>query len=195
MQTFTVNLGAWSRHLVGRNPLVRTADRIEAVATLLVAVLATLAIPLAAAAGTAIHESLADEFAQERLSRTQVEATATADSRAVPQMYGGSHLTEIAWETDGVTRSEVLRTGHLRAGERLVLWVDEAGNRMTKPPSDTDAVIQAAGAACGLWAVALTPAAMVWLLLHRNLTRSRSKAWDRELGDLADDDGRTNNSA
>lgn len=195
MQTFRFDLGAWSRRLVGRNPLVRRADRVEAMATLLIALLAMLALPIAAAAGTAIHESLANEFTQERLSHRQVDATVSADSREVPQMYGKAYLTEISWEVDGLARTETLRTGQLRAGEHFDLWADEAGNRTMKPPSDADAVVQAAGAACGLWAASVAPAAAVWLLLRRRLTRARWAAWDRELGDMADDDGRPNNSA
>lgn len=195
MQTFTLDAGAWLRRLVGRNPLVRRADRVEAAATLLMALLAILALPIAAAAGTAMHESLANEFTQERLSHSQVDGTASADSRDVPQLYGEAYLTEISWEVDGLAHTETLRTGQLRAGEHLAVWVDEAGNRTTKPPSDADAVVQAAVAACGLWATALTPAVALWLLLRRRLTRARWMAWDRELGDLADDDGRSNNSA
>lgn len=195
MQIFTFNLGAWSRRLVGGNPLVRTSDRVEAAATLLVALLAMLAMPIAAAAGTAIHENLVNEFAQERLSHQRVDATASADSREVPELYAKPYLTEISWEVHGLAHSETIRTGQLRAGEHLALWVDEAGNRTMAPPSNVDAAVQAAGAACGLWAMALAPAAAVWLLLRRRLTRARWTAWDRELGELADDDGRSNNSA
>lgn len=195
MQTFTFDLGAWTRRLVGHNPLVRTADRVEAAITLLIALIAMLAVPIAAAAGTAIHERLVDEFAQERLSRKQVDATASAESREVPQMYAQPFLTEISWEVDGLIHTEVLRTGYLGAGEHLVLWVDEAGNRTIRPPTDADAVVQAAGAACGLWAASLAPAAVVWLSLRGSLNRSRSRAWDRELDDLVDDEGRSNNSA
>lgn len=158
MQTFTFNLGAWSRRLVGRNPLVRGTDRVEAAATLLIALLALLAVPIAAAAGTSIHETLSAEFAQERLSRTQIEATVSADSREVRQMYTKPYLTEIRWEVAGLAHAEALRTDRLRAGERVTLWVDKAGTRTIAPPSDADAVVQAAGAACGLWGAALAPA-------------------------------------
>lgn len=129
MQTFTFDLGAWTRRLVGHNPPVRTADRVQAAITLLIALVAMLAVPIAAAAGTAIHERLVDEYMQERLSRKQVDATATAsaESREVPQMYAQPQLTEISWEVDGLAHTDVLRTEHLRAREHLTLWVDDEG--------------------------------------------------------------------
>ena len=47
MQTFTLSFGSWLRRLTVRNPLVRTSDRIEAAAVLLIFVVALLAAPVA----------------------------------------------------------------------------------------------------------------------------------------------------
>ena len=46
MQTFTLGLGVWFQRLVARNPLVRSSDRVETIAVLLIVALAVLAIPV-----------------------------------------------------------------------------------------------------------------------------------------------------
>ena len=46
-----------SAALLGGNPLVRTTDRVEALVMVLTVVVSLLAVPIAAAAGTAVHDS------------------------------------------------------------------------------------------------------------------------------------------
>ena len=56
MDTFTVRLPRWPvlLRLLGRDPLVRTTDRIEALVLVLVVALSLLAAPITAAVGTAV---------------------------------------------------------------------------------------------------------------------------------------------
>lgn len=193
MQTFTLGLGRWSRLWAG-NPLVRVSDRIEAAATVLVVFLAIVAVPLAAAAGTAVHDDLARTFAADRATRHEVDAVAVQDSRVVAQPYERPYLTEIRWDFSGSTHREEIRTGEMRAGDHVTVWVDDAGNRTQRALSDEDAAAQAVIAALALWAAVAGSATAAWVILRMRLNHVRFRAWDRELDDLADNGGRTNNN-
>ena len=53
MQTFTIGLGRyWWMRALGRNPLVRRSDRVEALAVALAIVITVVATPIAGAIGT-----------------------------------------------------------------------------------------------------------------------------------------------
>ena len=53
MQTFTIGLGrGWWVRLLGRNPLVRSSDRIEVMVLSLAVLLTVVAVPVAGAIGT-----------------------------------------------------------------------------------------------------------------------------------------------
>lgn len=191
MQTYSGSLGWWFRRLAGNNPLLRISDRIEAGAVALMAVLAIATIPFAAAAGTAVHDSFDHQFAAARLARQQVDAFAVAESRVAPQLHAMQHVTDIQWQFKGATHNETIRSDLLRKGDRLTIWVDESGARTIRPPSSTDAVVQAAGAAMLLWMAGLTPAMAAFLLLRDRLNRARARAWDSEFEGLSGDGGRT----
>ncbi|GAA2777033.1 hypothetical protein [Mycolicibacterium pallens] len=57
MQTFTLTTGRWLQRLIGRNPIVRGSDRLEAGALVVVLIVALLALPLAGAVGTAVFDA------------------------------------------------------------------------------------------------------------------------------------------
>jgi hypothetical protein len=190
MQTFTLRFGLWNRLSLG-NPLVRATDRVEAAASVLLVLLALLAIPVAGAMGTAVYDDLASTFAEQRPSRHEVDAVAVRASHIAPQPYERPHLTEIRWEFAGATHTDEIRTAEMEAGERVAVWVDDAGNRVQPVPTDEDAAAQAVIAAVAFWAAVVGSAVAAWALLRMRLNRVRFQAWDRELEDLADNGGRT----
>ncbi|GAA2568774.1 Rv1733c family protein [Mycolicibacterium diernhoferi] len=194
MQTFAFNLGARFRCLLGTNPLVRTSDRVQATAELLIAALALLTVAIAAAVATAVHDDAAHELAAQRLVRQQIFATVSADSQDTSQPFAESSVTEIRWEFGGKAHTDTIRTERLRAGDRLTVWVDAEGERTLAVPSDADAAILAIVTALAVWTAVLTPAAVLLLWLRNSLNRARSTAWDRELDGLADGGGRKDNS-
>ena len=195
MQTFTLGLGIWMRRLLARNPLVRISDRIEAIAVFGILTVALLAAPVAGAAGTAVHDSLVHTYAIAQLDRHQIRATATRDSRSAPQAYEKPFLTQIQWQAAGATHSDEIRSGDMKAGQQLDIWVNTAGERTTAPPTDRDAAAQAVVAALAVWSTAVGVAVAAWAALRLRLDRLRYSAWDRELDDLADNGGRTNKNA
>ena len=79
MDTFTVRLPRWPilLRLTGRDPLVRTTDRIEALVFVLAVVVSLLAAPIAAAVGTAVYDSSRHIYAEQAHTRHTVNATVT----------------------------------------------------------------------------------------------------------------------
>ena len=195
MQTFTLSVGSWLRRLSVRNPLVRTSDRIEAAAILLIFVVALLAAPVSGSVGTVVYDNLTHRYAADRLTRHEVAATVTHDSSLAPQAYEKPFLTPIQWEFGGTVRADEVRTDRMKAGEQLKVWIDTEGTRTTKPLTDQDAATEAVVSAFGLWFATVGVAAAAWTVLRLRLNRLRYADWDRELDDLADNGGRTNRNA
>ncbi|MGV0791413.1 hypothetical protein [Mycolicibacterium sp. XJ1819] len=80
--TFSVRLPRWPLliRLWGRNPLVRTTDRIEALTTVLAIVVALITVPVALAVGTAVHDLRSDLYAAQEPTRAAVEAVTASVS-------------------------------------------------------------------------------------------------------------------
>lgn len=195
MQTFTLGLGSWLRRLAARHPLVRASDRIEAVAGLIVVVVALLAVPVAGAVGTAVHDSLVHSFAADRISKHEVAATVTHGSSLDPQPYDKPFLTQIHWQFGGRIITDDIRTADkMKVGQQQTIWIDAAGNRTAKPGSDRNAATEAVIVAVGLWLAVAGTGVGAWAVLRMRLDRSRYADWDRELDDLADNGGRTNHN-
>lgn len=195
MQTFTLGFGLWLRRLTARNPLIRASDRIEAAAVILIFALACLAAPVAGAAGTAVYDDLNHALAGERSDRHAVEATVTHDSKLSAEAYEKPFLTAIQWHYDGTIHTDEVRTNNMKTGEHMSIWVNNAGVRASAPLTAQDAAAQAVAAALIVWSAVVGAAVAVWALLRARLIRSRYSDWDRELDDLADNGGRTNNNA
>ncbi len=83
LDTFMVRLPRWPIFgLFRRNPLIRVSDRFEALVMALAVVVSLLAVPVAAAVGTAVHDSRRDVYAQQHHTRHLVTATITDDTAA-----------------------------------------------------------------------------------------------------------------
>ena len=83
MDTFFVaRLPKWSIVLFGRNPLVRTSDWVEALVLVLTVFVSLLAVPIACAVGTAVHDSHQQLYAEQAQTRHNVTATVTDDNAA-----------------------------------------------------------------------------------------------------------------
>lgn len=69
METFTLNPRDWQIfRILGRNPLLRRCDRVEALVTLVAMVVVLVAIPLAGLAGSVVYTTRDRQYAQEALS-------------------------------------------------------------------------------------------------------------------------------
>ena len=84
MQTFTIGLGRdWWVRLLGRNPLVRSSDRIEVMVLSLAVLLTVVAVPIGGAIGTFVYDAHTRVYAEEAQTRHQVTATAIEDGTVV----------------------------------------------------------------------------------------------------------------
>lgn len=200
MRSFTfLAAHGWVRRLIGRNPLVRTSDRIEAVATALAVVIVLLAVPVAAAVGTAVHDSRAHAYAEQAATRHQVTATAVQDSTTIVRPNVIVFVVRARWNADGRYHDSTIDwPTSARAGDQTSLWVDARGEAVEEPAAPGQAGLEAVGAAVSLWlGVALAVAVLAFALRWR-LDLARFAAWDRALrspvdGDSADG-GRPNRS-
>ena len=83
METFTLSLGrCWIIRAVGRNPLVRTSDRVEALMLVLVFATALVVTAVSGAIGTAVHDTHARAYAEQSRDRHPVTATVIEDPTA-----------------------------------------------------------------------------------------------------------------
>jgi hypothetical protein len=177
MQWFTVAWWRWRlAQLRGRNPLVRTSDRIE-VAVLTLAIALSLAVmPFAGAIGTAVHDDHARIYAAQQHDRHRVAAPAT-DQR-------------VEWPVGDVENAGNYPMKNVASAD---IWVDQQGRRVAPPAPSWQAGIDAAVAAVGFWLAVTAGAAMLVAVARRWLRHTRYAGWNREIASLVHDDGgRTN---
>ena len=160
------------------NPLRRRDDVLEA--WLVLAVWALIAVG-GTLAGVFTARAAADDFAQQRAERTPVQAVLLTDSsRAASKGYQA--LVKVRWtQADGSTRTDkTLVDGGRKAGSTTVIWTDPQGNLSTRPPSGTDAAVEAgclgAGSALAVTGLAFGGyGAARWWLDRRHIDE-----WGRE---------------
>ena len=158
METFFSGPGrGWFTRLFGRNPLVRSSDRVEAFMLVVGIVLVLLAAPIAGAVGTAVYSSRAGVYEQQVRTRHTVAATVLADSTSTVRPYTVSFDVRARWQDRGVQHEELLGWDRpANAGDRLSIWVNDKGDYAGPPTGRKRAVSDAiiAGAVrCGAVAV------------------------------------------
>ena len=193
MQWFTVAWWRWRLAQVrGRNPLVRTSDRIE-VAIMALAVAVSLAvIPFALAVGTAVHEEHARTYAAEQADRHMVTATATADSTTRPS--GPTAVVSARWQVGDVENAGAFPWNFpVKDGSNMDIWVDRNGRHVGPPAPSWQAGLDAVLAAVGMWLSVTAAAALLVAAARLFLRRARYAGWSRDMASLVHDDGgRTN---
>ena len=171
MDTFFVaRLPKWFIVLFGRNPLVRTSDWVEALVLVLTVFVSLLAVPIACAVGTAVHDSHQQLYAEQAQSHHNVTATVT-DNNAAQQ--------------DSPTNRITLRDRW--SGSR----VNNDDSTADTPTSTTRAAADAVMAAVATWLTVATAAALPFAVTRIVLDRARNKAWRRGIDNLVGGDGHT----
>jgi hypothetical protein len=196
MDTFTLNVGrSWILRALGRNPLVRFSDRVEAVVLVLVFVAALVVTPVAGAIGTAVYETRARLYAEEAQTRHTVAATAIEDSTVIIEQDVGQRDAEVfrtraRWLANGVEHFGSVDSAYdTKVGDQLDVWVDGSGNQVAAPTPTSRAGIDAMFAGAGAWLIAMTGIAGLSAFVRSRLTRRRYSGWDREWAALLSDDG------
>ncbi|MEU4195134.1 hypothetical protein AB0E69_24760 [Kribbella sp. NPDC026611] len=163
---------------LGRNPLRRTADRIEAVLLLGVLVLGLLAIPAAAALGTTIRERAEQSAARYRAEVHPAKAH-TLEEAALGQ---ATARVGISWvDSSGATRlgEDDVPFGTAK-GSDLTIWLDRTGARVQPPRNPADSAALGAVTALTLPMLAWPMLWALFRLARRRLDRHRLDAWATE---------------
>jgi hypothetical protein len=178
----------------GRNPLRRPVDRLEAAVLVILAGVFVVTAPLLAVFAIRLADSAG--LLQQRAERTLHQVEATLLGRSSTEMtgpfgpYGDTGLTVVtaSWTAPaGRTRTGLIVTGpDEHAGQRVLIWVTEAGQLAEPPLSRTDVDERMAYAALcaelGLAAAMCVIVACVRLAADRY----RMAGWARALAAMHD---------
>ncbi len=165
--------------LFGRNPLVRTADRVEALLLVLAFAVSILALPVAAAVGTAVHESRARVYAEQAQTRHKVVATITGESDGRRNLSSPTVTAPARWVAAGTEHTGmVVIERAMKPGDRVDVWVDEQGSPVSKPMFS--ALDEAVAAGAALWFGVVIGAAALCGFARVLLDRSRHAGWQRD---------------
>jgi len=192
----------WVLYALGRNALLRTSDRLEALAVLMVIAVAFLAIPFATQVGNEAYVTRMRTINEQVQTRHPVDAIAVGDSTTeagpyiTPGLGPSSRLESVRaqWREGTYTRTEVIASPTVvKAGAPLTVWLDTTGKVVAAPDTVTAAKSDAAGRAAVVWLGAVALGALTARAVRRWLDRCRAAAWDRDVQLLAhNDDGWAN---
>jgi hypothetical protein len=186
MDTFTVRLPRWRLvRLIGRNPLIRVSDRIEAVVLVLAVALSLLAVPVAAAVGTAVHDTRQRVYAEQAQDRQMITGTVVDDSPT--QVWRSKTMAVRArWFAAGAEHTGAVKTRQpVKSGDSIDIWVDQNGFQVA-PPTRT-AVDEAVAAALATWLGVAGAAAALFVGTRAALDRSRHARWQHDFDNLVSD--------
>ncbi|MFJ8914002.1 hypothetical protein [Amycolatopsis sp. NPDC102389] len=177
----------WRRIHLGRNPLARGADRVEAAILVVGVLIALLGVPLAAAAGSEAYATMMARSAVETASRHSTTAFLLEDAPSARVGVDGTPSAETArvparWALPdgGFREAPVISDLGASAGEAVTVWLDESGAVTGPPVLPLDATSTGIGVGVGVWLGAVTLLAAGYLTARHLLDRARSAAWDRE---------------
>lgn len=168
--------------LQGRNPLVRASDRVEALILVLAVAVSLLTVPIAAAVGTAIHDSRSRLYAEQAQTRRTVAATIIADSdRENPSSR--TVMVPARWFAAGAEHTgDVIAKQPTKVGDEIEIWVDNAGSAIGQPMMT--ALGEAVASAMAIWCAVTLSAAALFAAARIALDRGRYSSWQRDFDTL-----------
>jgi hypothetical protein len=190
-ETFAIGLPRWPIfELFRRNPLLRATDRIEALATAVAVMVSLLAIPVAAAIGTAVHDSQRDAYAQQHRTRHLVTATITDDTAAQKISRTNTVTMAARWSAAGAEHTGAVTTQFTaEPGDHVTIWVDDNGALTDEPTPTTRAGVDAVTAALFVWAAVTAAAAIVLAATRAVCDRIRAIRWQHAFDTVVESDG------
>lgn len=190
MDTFSLAPARWwTVRVLGRNPVVRFSDRVEAMATAIAIAIVLIATPVVCAVGTSIHDARSRVYAEAAQTRHTVTAVVTSADQAAPaaRHAKATNTVHAHWRAEGVEHAEAFSWDRsVAAGNAIEIWVDSYGRRVSPPPSHSQAAFDAVFAAVMVWLSVVAAAAALAALVRWRLDRLRDAAWEREIRSLAD---------
>ena len=185
--TFTVRLPRWPTllRLLGRDPLIRTSDRIEALALVLAVVISLIAVPIAAAVGTEIHDSRRLVYAEQIHTHHTVTATITADNSAQEDWPINTVTVTARWSVNGSEHTdEAKATSTAKTGDPIEIWVDQNGAQTPVPTPTAFAAVEAVTGAFIIWMCVAAAAATLFYITRAMCHRVRLTGWQHDLDRL-----------
>ncbi|MCV7199338.1 Rv1733c family protein [Mycobacterium angelicum] len=178
--------------IVGRNPLLRRADRIEAFVIVLALVVSLVAIPVAGVVAASVYSARWRSYDQQAQTRHTVTAT-VVNATVTLDRESNQAVVQAKWSVGADERSGSFEhRSPVKSGDRIQVWVDSAGN-LTPPPIPTwravgDAVLSA------MTVLLVVGLAVSWLrgAVRSRLNRTRDAQWEHEIACLEEHGGRTN---
>jgi hypothetical protein len=165
--------------LFGLNPLVRSTDRVEALLVVLAFAVSILALPVAAAVGTAVHESRAQVYAEQAQTGHKVVATITGEHDGRRNLSSPTLTAPARWVAAGAEHSGMVAVSRaVKPGDRVDVWVDEQGSPVSRPMFS--ALDEAVMAGSALWFGVVIAAAALFGLARIVLDRRRHAGWQRD---------------
>lgn len=191
LETFTVRLPR--RPIFGlfrRNPLIRASDRIQALVMAVAVMVSLLAVPVAAAVGTAVHDSRRGVYAQQHHTRHLVTATITGGTAAQNISRTNTATMAARWSAAGSEHTGAVETqSATKPGDHVAIWVDDNGAVTDDPTPTGRAGVDAVTAALFMWA-GVTAAAVILLAGTQAVCdRVRAIRWQHALDTLVGRDG------
>lgn len=186
METFTIDPRRWWMFRVfGRNPLLRRADRIEALIIMFAIAVSLSAAAVAGAVGTAVYDARHHLYVNEARTRHAVTATVI---NATVERESGTDVVQASWPDGRGQRTGLLRWDEpVNAGQRIRIWVDNSGSRVDPPTRISRAGADAFGIGWGIWFSVTLGTASVATWAFSRLDRMRDAQWERAIECLADD--------
>jgi hypothetical protein len=186
----------WITRAFGRNPLLRWTDRTEACVIVFATLVAVAATPFCAAAGVGVYRSHARHYAAQSLARHSVTATVveTGPRPHQPRSTGVTVLAMWLVAADGARGGEieVAHTGWMRrdravnAGDRIDVWVDDAGAPVAPPTPPSQAGLDAVGYGAGIWLLAALGLTAAVGMVRSPLNRIRRVQWEGDIKGFTD---------
>lgn len=192
-EAFTLNPHTWLiARIVGRNPLLRRSDRIEAFVIVLALVVSLVAIPVTGVVGASVYSARWRQYDQQAHTRHTVTATVIS-ARATAERESNQAVVQAKWPVGADERSGSFEHRKpVKPGDRIQVWVDTAGN-LTPPPTPAwravgDAVLTA------MTVLLIVGLAITWLrsVVGSRLDRTRDAQREHEIACLQEHGGRTN---
>lgn len=153
------------RHGLVRSPLRRRTDRIEAMVTAVLALLAVAVVPVAVTLALDSYQRGIAEAQATGAQRTQVTAILEQDAVAQYVPFGDRGIppqagAQARWQLpDGQQRTaRVPVAADNRAGDRIPIWVDQTGTRAQPPLTSANALVSA-------WVTGIDVVVLGWLVL------------------------------
>ena len=181
-ETVTVRLPRSVFGLFRRNPLLRASDRVQALVVGLAVMVSLLAVPVAAAVGTAVHDSRRDIYAAQHHTRHLVTATITDDTAAHSISRPNTATMAARWSAAGAEHTGAITAqSATKPGDHVAIWVDNNGAATDEPTPTTRAGLDAVTAALFTLAGVIVAAAILLAATQAVCDRIRAIRWQHAI--------------